>query len=87
MVFPPALLFTSYVNLLGYKEDAAGINAAWSGLYVLLAGRRKQSLRNKWTARGLVRGAAVGVGLMNLVSGGLVYILGKKKDQEHGKDI
>lgn len=79
MLFPPALLFTSYVNLLDHKVDAAGISAAWSGLYLLLAARRKQQFRNKWNARGLVRGAAMGVGLANLVGGGMVYMLGLRK--------
>ncbi|EER26161.1 hypothetical protein D8B26_003501 [Coccidioides posadasii str. Silveira] len=87
MIFPPALLFTSYVNLLGYKEDAAGISAAWSGLYVLLAGRRKQPFRNKWTLRGAVRGAAMGVGLVNLVSGGIVYISGKRSKDDDGNGL
>lgn len=42
MLFPPVLLLSSYLHVNGYKKDAAGISAAWSGLYVLLAGRRKQ---------------------------------------------
>lgn len=42
MFFPPVLLLSSYINLNGYKKDAAGMSAAWSGLYMLLAGRRKQ---------------------------------------------
>ncbi|KAL1636423.1 hypothetical protein SLS58_009776 [Diplodia intermedia] len=42
MLFPPVLLLSSYLNLNGYKKDAAGMTAAWSGLYVLLARRRKQ---------------------------------------------
>jgi hypothetical protein len=41
MMFPPVLLFSSYLNLSGYKKDSAGITAAWSGLYALLAMRRK----------------------------------------------
>lgn len=41
MIFPPVLLFSSYLNLGGFKTDAAGITAAWSGLYALLAMRRK----------------------------------------------
>jgi hypothetical protein len=46
MLFPPVLLFSSYLNLSNYKTDAAGITAAWSGLYALLAIRRSQvSLR------------------------------------------
>jgi hypothetical protein len=42
MMFPPVLLFSSYLNLSDFKTDAAGITAAWSGLYGLLAMRRKQ---------------------------------------------
>lgn len=42
MIFPPILLFSSYLNINSYKIDAAGITMAWSGLYLLLASRRKQ---------------------------------------------
>ena len=42
MMFAPILLFSSYLNLSNYKTDAAGITAAWSGLYGLLALRRSQ---------------------------------------------
>ena len=42
MIFPPILLFSSYLNINSYKIDAAGVTAAWSGLYLLLASRRKQ---------------------------------------------
>jgi len=42
MAFAPVLLFSSYLNLSGYKTDAAGTTAAWSGLYALLALRRRQ---------------------------------------------
>ena len=42
MIFPPVLLLSSYLNINGFKTDAAGISAAWSGLYLLLAMRRKQ---------------------------------------------
>lgn len=45
MTFPVVLLFSSYLNLSGFKSDAAGITAAWSGLYALLALRRKQVSR------------------------------------------
>jgi uncharacterized protein (TIGR03382 family) len=44
MIFPPVLLFSSYLNLSGYEVDAAGITAAWSALYGLLALRRRQVL-------------------------------------------
>lgn len=42
MLFPPILLLSSYLNLSNYKTDAAGLTAAWSGLYALLAMRRRQ---------------------------------------------
>jgi hypothetical protein len=42
MIFPPVFLLSSYLNINGFATDAAGISAAWSGLYLLLAMRRKQ---------------------------------------------
>lgn len=42
MAFPPLLLLTSYLNVGGFKKDAAGMSAAWSGVYAVLALRRKQ---------------------------------------------
>jgi hypothetical protein len=80
MLFPVALLFTSYVNLQDYKVDAAGMNASWSGLYLVLASRRKpEQFVRKFGARGLVRGAAMAVAFANLVGGGLVYATGKRE--------
>ncbi|RAL05824.1 uncharacterized protein BO80DRAFT_430987 [Aspergillus ibericus CBS 121593] len=82
MLFPPVLLFTSYANIQGFKTDTAGISAAWSGLYLLLAGRRKQPFMKKWGARGIVRGMTMGLCLVNMVSGGLAYTLGKREEEE-----
>ncbi|PLB34446.1 uncharacterized protein BDW47DRAFT_134344 [Aspergillus candidus] len=82
MLFPPVLLFTSYANLQGFKTDSAGIQAAWSGLYLLLAGRRKQQFMKKWGARGIVRGATMGLCLVNMVGGGLAYTLGKREEDD-----
>src|SRR5271170_1002833 len=48
LIFPPVLLFSTYLNLYNFKIDAAGISAAWSGLYLILTQRRKQNLRQKW---------------------------------------
>ncbi|KAL2838133.1 hypothetical protein BJX68DRAFT_272740 [Aspergillus pseudodeflectus] len=81
MLFPPVLLFTSYANIQGFKTDTAGISAAWSGLYILLAGRRKQPFMKKWGARGITRGATMGLALVNMVGGGLAYTLGKREDE------
>ncbi|KAG5959698.1 hypothetical protein E4U57_000532 [Claviceps arundinis] len=81
--FVPPLLFSSYVNLLGFPTASAGITAAWSGVYALLAFRRRQSLRNKFSVRGLVRGSAIGMGSANALAGGWVYSRGDlKKDNE-----
>lgn len=55
LLFAPALLFSGYVNVAGYAIDAAGMTAAWSGLYVLLSLRRPGG-----GAAGAVRGAARG---------------------------
>jgi len=82
MTFPPVLLFTSYANLQGFKVDSAGISAAWSGLYLLLAARRKQPFMKKWGARGIVRGATMGLCLANMVAGGLTYTLGRREKEE-----
>ncbi|PWY86171.1 hypothetical protein BO70DRAFT_360989 [Aspergillus heteromorphus CBS 117.55] len=82
MLFPPILLFTSYANLQGFKTETAGISAAWSGLYLLLANRRKQVFKNKWGPGGIVRGAAMGLSFVNLVCGGLAYTLGKRDEEE-----
>jgi hypothetical protein len=37
---------------------------------------------NRFGARGLVRGAAMGVAGLNVVACGLTYILGKRKDED-----
>jgi len=44
ILFTPALVLDSYASLRGYKKDAAGLLAAQSGLYLLLAGRRKRKV-------------------------------------------
>ncbi|OMP83393.1 hypothetical protein BK809_0004774, partial [Diplodia seriata] len=82
MLFPPVLLLSSYLNLNGYKKDAAGMTAAWSGLYVLLARRRKQRLYSKFGARGITRGATVAMCGANLVGGGLAYAFGTREAEE-----
>jgi len=89
MLFPPVLLFSTYLNLSNYTIDSAGITAAWSGLYLLLARRRKVAganfssrLGNKFGARGLTRGAAMGLAGLNVVGCGITYALGRRKDEE-----
>ena len=82
-LFAPPLLFASYLNLAGYPTGAAGLSAAWSGLYALLALRRRQPLRAKLSVRGAVRGGAVGLGAANALAGGWVYFRGDfAKDEE-----
>ncbi|KAK5116747.1 hypothetical protein LTR62_007421 [Meristemomyces frigidus] len=80
MLFAPVLLFSSYLNVNGYKKDAAGVTSAWSAAYVLLALRRKQQFTSKFGTRGLVRGATLGLCVANVVSGGLAYAFSKRED-------
>lgn len=89
MLFPPVLLLSSYLNLNGYKTDAAGISAAWSGLYLLLASRRKQKVLQKFGTRGILRGATMGLAAVNLAAGGIAWTFGKpgRDDKWIGKDV
>ncbi|KAI7164035.1 hypothetical protein D0869_07066 [Hortaea werneckii] len=80
LAFSPVLLFSSYLNINGYKKDSAGVTSAWSAAYVLLARRRKQGLGSKFGARGLVRGATVALCAGNVVGGGLAYVFGRRKE-------
>ncbi|KAH8677616.1 hypothetical protein BX600DRAFT_506639 [Xylariales sp. PMI_506] len=85
MLFIPVLMFSSYINLQGFKKDSAGITAAASGTYALLALRRSVSggrLRTKFSARGAVRGAAIAFGLANVVACGWVYATADRKAEE-----
>ena len=86
MLFPPALLFCSYANLQGYKVDSAGTGAAWSGIYLLLAGRRRPPLMRKFGARGIIRGATMGLCFVNLVGGGLAYMLGDRESEDEDEE-
>ncbi|OAA78584.1 hypothetical protein LEL_05407 [Akanthomyces lecanii RCEF 1005] len=86
-LFTPTLLFSSYLNLSGFTTASAGLTAAWSGLYALLALRRRQGLRAKFTPRGVVRGSAIGLGAANAVAGGWVYMKGDfKADDERRRE-
>lgn len=83
LVFAPLLTFSSYLTLAGFKIDGAGMTAAWSGIYLLLAARRRPaSLRNKFSLRGGVRATAMGLGAINTVAGGAVYATGNRKEEE-----
>jgi hypothetical protein len=102
MAFVPVLLFSSYLNLSGYKTDAAGTTAAWSGLYALLAMRRRQVIAfiyplpcfteganrlmqqftNKFTVRGVVRGASLALCAVNVAGCGLAYVFGKREKED-----
>jgi hypothetical protein len=83
MLCTPLLVFSSYLNVAGFRIDSAGLTAAWSGLYVLwIARRRPSGLRRKFTARGLVRRSAMGLGIANCVAGGWVYGTGNRKEED-----
>ncbi|KAI0885034.1 uncharacterized protein GGS22DRAFT_162555 [Annulohypoxylon maeteangense] len=84
MLFVPILLFSSYSNLQGFKMDSAGMTAAASGTYALVAMRRRPvKFMSRFSIRGIVRGAAVGLGIVNAVAASWVYING---DREKEKD-
>ena len=84
MLFPPILAFSSYLSVAGWKIDSAGLTAAWSGIYVLLAARRRPAtgFRGKFSLRGAVRLTAMGLGMANCVAGGYTYLTGSRKAEE-----
>ncbi|SPQ20390.1 8e48aed0-eb55-456f-a8ec-0d05d7dba199 [Thermothielavioides terrestris] len=86
MLFTPLLIFSSYLTLAGFKIDGAGMTAAWSGMYALLAARRRRpaaSLRSRFfSVRGVVRGSAMALGAANAVAGLYVYATGDRKREE-----
>ncbi|KAI1374725.1 hypothetical protein F4677DRAFT_153446 [Hypoxylon crocopeplum] len=88
MLFVPILLFSSYANLQGFKIDSAGATAAASGTYTLLAMRRRPgAFMNRFSIRGIVRGAAVGIGAINTVAAGWVYAKGgREREKEERKN-
>lgn len=79
-------MFSTYLNLQGYKIDSAGTTAALSGTYLVLAGRRRLGFMNKFGARGIIRGATIGLCLVNLVGGGLAYGFGSRSKEESEKN-
>ncbi|CZT17435.1 uncharacterized protein RCC_03269 [Ramularia collo-cygni] len=82
MLFPPILLFSSYLNIQGFKKDSAGLASAWSIAYFLLARRRKQPLTKKFGARGIVRGATLAFCAVNGIAGGWAYWKGTREEKE-----
>ncbi|KAI1753178.1 hypothetical protein F4782DRAFT_498582 [Xylaria castorea] len=87
LLFVPVLFFSSYANLQGFKIDSAGVTMAASGAYALLASRRKPvgGFRGKFfSVRGVVRGSAIGLGVVNAVAAGWVYATGNRgKEKEY----
>jgi hypothetical protein len=76
MTLVPMLLLSSYANLQGFKKDAAGLSAAASGTYALMALRRRPaSFRSRFSLRGAVRGTAIALGAANIVAGAWVYAM------------
>ncbi|KAI1195271.1 hypothetical protein F5X97DRAFT_247196 [Nemania serpens] len=85
LLFVPVLLFSSYANLQGFKVDSAGVTAAASGTYALLALRRRQAagFRAKFlSVRGVVRGSAIALGVANAVAAGWVYATGDREREK-----
>ncbi|KAI1635467.1 hypothetical protein F4809DRAFT_613876 [Biscogniauxia mediterranea] len=82
MLCVPPLVFASYANLQGFKIDGAGVAAAASGAYAVMGLRRRRQqrggLRARFSARGAVRGVAIGLAAANLVADGWVYATGDR---------
>ncbi|KAH8821207.1 hypothetical protein F5884DRAFT_766936 [Xylogone sp. PMI_703] len=93
LLFAPVLLFSSYVNLASYVVDSAGMTAAWSGLYFLLASRRRgtkgvgvmRNFQRRFGARGLVRGSAIGLAAINVGACGYTYAVGRGNKEDKTK--
>ncbi|KAF2769593.1 hypothetical protein EJ03DRAFT_374324 [Teratosphaeria nubilosa] len=81
LLFSPVLLFSSYLNVNGYKKDSAGITSAWSAAYLVIARRRHHSIRNKFGARGLVRGATLGLCAVNFAAGVWTYAFSEREEK------
>ncbi|EGO56896.1 hypothetical protein NEUTE1DRAFT_123307 [Neurospora tetrasperma FGSC 2508] len=83
MLLTPLLMFSSYLSVAGFKIDSAGMTAAWSGIYFLLAARRRPAaLKNKFSARGAVRATAMGLSAANVIAGTYTYVTGDRKAEE-----
>jgi hypothetical protein len=90
LLFAPPLIFGSYLTLGGFKIDGGGIWGAWSGMYALLAWRRKPKpglgqptgLARYFSLRGVVRGAAMTLGAANCVAGLYTYATGNREEEE-----
>ncbi|KAK4228911.1 hypothetical protein QBC38DRAFT_473735 [Podospora fimiseda] len=83
LLFTPLLTFSSYLTLAGFKTDGAGMTAAWSGMYFLLAARRRPaSLKTRFSLRGGVRATAMGLAAVNTIAGGYAYATGDRKAEE-----
>lgn len=83
MLFVPVLFFSSYANLQGFKIDSAGMTVAASGTYALLAMRRRPSaFMKRFSIRGIVRGAAVALSIINVVSAGWVFAKGDREKEK-----
>jgi hypothetical protein len=76
MLFPPVLLFSTYLNLSGFQTDSAGLTAAWSGLYLLMARRRIVAGANFSSRLGTKLSG------VNVIGCGVTYALGRRKDEE-----
>lgn len=64
MLITPLLTFSSYLTLAGFPTDGAGMTAAWSGIYTLLASRRKHQPRGGSGGAGFSAGRLLGLSAM-----------------------
>lgn len=82
------LCLSAYFSVAGLKIDAAGLGGAWSGVYAVLAMRRGRTMpiRQKFTARGFVRGVAIGLGTVNAVAGCWTFYTGDREAEQKERE-
>ena len=79
--------FVIAISSCGIKALPSIINAclltsAWSAAYLVVARRRKQAFKAKFSPRGLLRGGTLGLCALNVFGGGLAYFFGKKEEKD-----
>jgi len=77
LLFVPALFAGTWLHLDDRHRDGAALTASASGLYALLAYRRKQPggfVARFTTVRGVSRGMAIGLGMLNCAAGSWTYL-------------
>lgn len=74
------------MNLSGFPSAAAGFNAAWSALYLIMRRRGKLPRFELRTSQFWGQKAMGPMCVMNVVGGGLVYVMNNKRTREENEN-